>query len=258
MNLFEGVLLGVLQGITEWLPISSSGQSILFLINLFNITPGEAFSISAMLHLGSLFAVVIYFRDRLVGIVKDDKLLLRFLILASFATALVGIPAYLILRDLFSSFSGEAVTMFIGALLIVTGFVLKQGRDASRAGYNSSDALYAGGAQGISVLPGVSRSGVTIAALLFRGVEQETALFLSFLLAIPAIIGLVVLEGLRNSAVIFSPSVLAGVVSSFFVSLASMHYLLALARKIDFSGFVIFIGSLALFVPILFYVIGSL
>jgi undecaprenyl-diphosphatase len=251
MNVFEGIFLGILQGITEWLPISSSGQSMLFLINLFHMPPDEAFSISVTLHLGSLFAVIFYFRARLKRIILNDKKLLGFLIVASIASALVGMPVYFGLRNLFSAVSGEAITMFIGVMLIATGIVVKNTNGKTRQDYNTGDAVFTGGAQGVAVLPGISRSGTTIAALLFRGVEQETALPLSFLLAIPAILGLVVLDFVESGFTTLTGPLLAGIATSFIVSLATMHYFLSLARKVDFSGFVIFIGGVTFFVPLI-------
>jgi undecaprenyl-diphosphatase len=251
MNVLDGIFLGLLQGITEWLPISSSGQSMLFLINLFDIAPEEAFSISVSLHFGSLLAVVYYFREKLKGVFLNDRNLLKFLILASAASAILGLPLYVGLRNLFSSVSGEAVTMFIGAMLIITGIVLKNIDGATRPDFTTKDALFSGGAQGVAVLPGISRSGLTMAALLLRGIEQETALILSFLLAIPAIIGLVLLDMMESGFTVYSLPLFAGIATSFFVSLGTMHYLLALAKKVDFSGFVIAIGSLAFFLPLI-------
>lgn len=249
MNVLEGMFLGALQGITEWLPISSSGQSMLFLINLFHIAPEQAFSIAIMLHLGSLFAVVFYFREKLRNMFLEDRKLLSFLIVGSLASGVVGLPVYVELRNIFSSVSGEAVTMLIGVMLIVTGMVLKNTKKATRQDFNTNDALIVGGAQGIAVLPGISRSGTTLAALLLRGVEQETALSLSFLLAIPAILGLVVIE---SSSAVLSVPVLVGVATSFVVSLGVMHYFLAFAERMDFSNFCIAVGALAFFAPLLF------
>jgi undecaprenyl-diphosphatase len=250
MNVFEGIFLGFLQGITEWLPISSSGQSMLFLINLFNIPPEEAFSISIMLHLGSLIAVLFYFREKVKNLFTSDKRLLLFLLLASVSSTVVGLPLYLGLRDLFTSISGEAVTMIIGVMLILTGIILRNTEKEGRDGYNRFDAIITGGAQGVAVLPGISRSGTTIAALLIRGVEQETALSLSFLLAIPAIMGLAILDTMETGLATITLPLLAGIITSFLVSLATMHYFLILAKKVDFSGFVIVVGSLTFFIPL--------
>jgi len=251
MNVAQGLLLGALQGVAEWLPISSSGQSMLLLINLLHTAPEEAFSISLLLHLGSLFAVVYYLRARLLSALSGERELLVFLLLASLFTGLVGLPILFLLRDLVSSAGGEAVTMFIGVMLIATGLVLRSTGAKCRAGYTRLDAVYAGAAQGFSILPGISRSGTTIAALLLRGVEQETALVLSFLLAIPAILGALTLELLGSGYALLNLPTFAGMCSSFFVSLASMHYLLSLARKTDFSLFAIVIGSIAFFLPLL-------
>jgi undecaprenyl-diphosphatase len=251
MNLFEGILLGILQGLTEWLPISSSGQSMLFLINLLHISPEEAFSISIMLHIGSLLAVIYYFRRKITDAFSNEKSLLNFVVFASITSGVFGYPLYTGMRSMFSSISGEAVTMFIGVTLIITGIVLKNTNGDVRMDFNNKDAVFTGGAQGFAVLPGISRSGTTIAALLFRGVEQETALSLSFILAIPAIIGIIIFDARESGLTIFTLPLISGIITSFFVSLLTMHYLIALARKVDFSGFVIAMGSLAFFAPLL-------
>ncbi len=253
MNLAQGILLGLLQGVTEWLPISSSGQSMLILITLLQVTPAEAFSISVSLHLGSLFAVLFYFRKMLFGLL-GDRALLRFLVVASAASALLGLPVYLGLRDIFSSASGEAATMFIGLMLIFTGLMLRKALGTHRKEYNLGDALLTGGAQGVAILPGVSRSGTTITALLLRGVEQETALSLSFIMAIPAILGFFVIDFANTGLSTLSAPLLAGVATSFIVSLGTMHYLMSLSKRVDFSGFAIVIGSIAFFIPLAFIV----
>lgn len=251
MNLFEGVLFGILQGITEWLPISSSGQSMLFLINLFHLSPDEAFRVSAMLHMGSLLAVVFYFREKLIGTLRGDKRLLMFLIAASAASGVIGLPLFLLLRDAFSAASGESATMFIGLMLIITGLVLRRSRSAFRKDYSTKEALIAGGSQGMAILPGISRSGTTIAALLLLGIEQETALSLSFLMAIPAILGLLTIELIKGGLTGLTGPIGVGIIMSFLVSLISMHYLISLAENIDFSGFAIVIGGIAFILPLL-------
>jgi undecaprenyl-diphosphatase len=252
MNFFEGILLGIIQGITEWLPISSSGQSMLFLINLLHMDPDQAFSTSVLLHLGSLLAVVYYFRTKLRRIFFEEKNLLTFILTASLASAIIGLPLYYGLSKIFTSLSGELVTMFIGAMLIITGFVLRRTGGEGRAEISSKDAILAGGAQGIAVLPGISRSGTTLSALLLNGIDQETALSLSFILAIPAILGLAALDFLESGPTSITLPLIAGIATSFFVSLATMHYFLALAKKVDFSVFAIAVGSLAFFVPLIF------
>ncbi len=252
MNVAEGVLLGVIQGVTEWLPISSSGQSMIFLINLLNVPPDEAFSISAALHIGSLFAVLYYFRRKLRGLLSEDRELLGFLVQASFVSGAVGIVAYKGLRSLFSSASGEGITMFIGVMLIITGLIIRNTGSRVRTVFNRGDAVFSGAAQGIAVLPGISRSGTTIAALLLRGVEQEVALTLSFIMAIPAIFGLVLVEwGQIGFQKLLTPPLIAGIATAFIVSIAAMHYIMNFSRRIDFSSFAIFMGVVAFFFPLL-------
>ncbi len=258
MNIFEGLILGAIQGITEWLPISSSGQSMLILINILNISPEQALSISLSLHLGSLFAVIVYFRKKLKGILLEDRRLREFIIYASITSAAVGLPIYLFLRTLFSHVTGERVTMFIGVMLIVTGLTLRKRGSSIRSDFNNNDALLTGAAQGFAVLPGISRSGATIAVLLLKGIEQETALMLSFLLAIPAVLGLALFEFSGLFVAANTLPVLFGIFSSFIVSLGAMHYLIKISKKTDFSVFVIAIGAIALFVPVTLQIFESL
>ena len=248
MNIIEGLFLGVLQGITEWLPISSSGQSMLVLINILKIPPDEAFSISIALHLGSLFAVLYYFRGELLGISKNRELLIS-LIIATIISGIVGLPLYFGVKRFVSGISGEAVTMLIGLMLIITGLILRSRKPITKKELNPINAAITGAAQGAAVLPGISRSGTTIAALLLQEIEQETALRFSFLLAIPAILGLFFFESM-NSGIVFHPPVMAGIVSSFIMSLATMHYFIKIAKDVDFSKFVIIVGVIAFTLPL--------
>jgi undecaprenyl-diphosphatase len=258
MNIVEGLILGALQGIIEWLPISSSGQTMILLINFFNIPPEEAFSISVMLHLGSLLALIFYFRGRFRSLLSKDRSYLGFLVIATLMSGFVGFPVFIFFRDSLSAVSGEAVTMFIGVMLIFTGLILMNQGKESRYYLFKGDAIVTGAAQGLAVLPGISRSGTTIAAMLLKGVNQELALTLSFLLAAPAILGLVIIESVESGFSVITPPILAGIGSSFVVSLATMHYFLALAKKVDFSKFVIAVGVIAFFVPLIFMIIESL
>ena len=249
MNILDAFILGMIQGIAEWLPVSSSGQGMLVMVNFFGIDALPALGLSFFLHIGSLFAVLFYFRKEIWGMASNKGWpYLRFLFVASAASAVSGGLSYLVLRSMFSS-SGEGINILIGISLILTGTFLKSqkisGEKTIRDG-RAFDMLLIGAVQGIAIIPGISRSGTTIAVLLFRKFRPEESLKISFLMAVPAITGanlLVLVEGETGS---FSPEILlVGVVSSFLFSMLGIKFLLRVSKKLDFSNFCIFIGVIA-------------
>ncbi|MFH1222563.1 MAG: undecaprenyl-diphosphate phosphatase [Candidatus Micrarchaeota archaeon] len=194
VSILEAVFLGIVQGITEWLPISSSAHLALAQYYL-GIKADVAFDI--VLHLGTLVAVVAYYRKELLqlakGVLQRDAKQLRFaglVLLAAVPTAIIGLA----FKDFFESMFSDPV--LIAGALGLTGFFLIT---ASRAnGKEKVDAKFAaaiGIAQGIAVAPGISRSGATIGTALLLGVEKEEAAKFSFLIAIIPILGAAALEG---------------------------------------------------------------
>lgn len=264
MNLIEGLLIGILQGIAEWLPISSSGQGMLVLIQVLGLNPEKAFSIAILLHLGSLLAVVYYFRNKLKEVLsgmtkpsqgtEESRIIGTFLIVTTVFTGVIGVPLFMMMSKTFSKVSGDMATAGIGALLIFTGLMLKKGGFGTRkiADLTIKDMTVVGLAQGFAILPGVSRSGITIATLLMMKFDNSTSLTLSFLMAIPALIGGIILS--TNASLIFSLPILVGIAASFIVSLASVDYLLKISKHLDFSKFCIFIGTIAFLFPLVNFI----
>jgi len=264
MEVAEGIILGVLQGLTEWLPISSSGQGMLVLMQFMDFEPESAFSFALLLHLGSLFAILIYFRKEISQMVRASRSSGRdrdhgrkitlFLAIATAATGITGVPLYLMVSKSFSMLSGDIVIGMVGVLLVGTGLMLRkrQGGNRKIEDLSRKDSLLVGLVQGLAVLPGISRSGVTIGALLVMGVDGETSLKLSFLLAAPAIAGAMLLGGGFS----FGPPALAGILTSFVVSLFVMGYLIQYSRRTNFSSFCVFIGAIAVVASLAPYVLG--
>ncbi|AHF80170.1 undecaprenyl-diphosphate phosphatase [Thermococcus paralvinellae] len=260
MNYTEAIIMGILQGFTEWLPISSSGQVMLALINFFGISPEKAHSYALLLHFGTLFAVLFKFRYEL-GKILMNLITLRwgeeetFLFYSTLFTAVVGFPLYKAFKTAVASLNVESVNGIVGFALILTGIVLARSRENPKDEFEQIvtkkrkgevtivEAIIAGIAQGVAILPGISRSGMTIGALLLLGVEQKKAVKLSFLMAVPAIFGALFLE-LRavNEPITVS---LAAVLSAFIVSLLTLEGMLKLAEKLNFSKFCILFGSIA-------------
>ncbi len=255
MDLAQAVLLGILQGITEWLPISSSAQGMLAMVNLLGIAPEAALSIIFYLHAGSLLAVLVYFhRDikRMVlsaasGSYSADRKTLSFLLHSTLATAAVGVPLYFATEEGLAR--TEHINLIIGLALIFTALVLRLSPDPGTRVVESAtlrDMLIAGIAQGIAVVPGISRSGITVAALLMLRFRSDEALRLSFLMAVPAIAGANVLSLTTGAGAADAEVVLTGVAAAFLASLVGIKSLLGIARKLRFEYFCAFFGGVAL------------
>ena len=211
MDFYHAVTLGIVQGLTEFLPISSSGHLVLFQSLLGLEEPELLFDIAV--HVGTLVAVCLfYFRDikkmvRTVfsksvwsnngGLSKQIKetpeiRLFFLIIIGTVPTVCLGLAFRPIADTLFSSIR------IVGFMLVITGLALWLTRRTQETGRRTGeltprDALYIGVVQGLAILPGISRSGSTIAIGLLRGIDRKTAARYSFLLSIPAIIGALVL-----------------------------------------------------------------
>jgi len=194
MNLGVAVLLGVLQGLTEFLPVSSSGHLALaqMLVPGFS-QPGVVFD--AMLHVGTAAAVVWYERGEIRRwmTTPGGRRLLGLLILGTIATAVVAFPVKNIAEAAFVR------PLWIGVALVATGFVVGltrwlPGGTKDEQGTTWRQAALIGLAQGLAVFPGLSRSGMTIASALGAGLDRGWAPRFSFLLGVPAIAGVTVLE----------------------------------------------------------------
>ncbi len=213
MSLAQALFLGFIQGITEFLPVSSSGHLVIFQ-NIFGLKEPNLF-FDVALHFGTLLAVLIVlkkevfsllkgllsfsvhiFKGRKNELVKQDKAMARLaglIIVGLVPTALLGFFFRSIIEVLFNSLLG------VGCMLLITGIILWTTRMTGEGHKDTGnlsilDAILIGFVQGLSIAPGISRSGSTIAFGLFRKVKKSAAVSFSFLLSIPAILGAMVLE----------------------------------------------------------------
>jgi len=261
--MLEYIVLGIIQGIAEWLPVSSEGLIVLAKTHFFPSAGGfnETIEIALFLHLGTVLAAVIYFRRDILTLLKalpqlarntareEDRKLLSFLIVSTILSGALGLTLLKTLAHLFedNATPAAAINILVGACLLITGTLeLRAGQKGTRTDRDLKpvDGIILGIAQGFAALPGLSRSGLTVSALLLRQFEKTVALRLSFLMSI-----LIVLAGnviLNADKGVISPASLTGLLLSFAFGLATIHALLIMARKINFGWFVIVFGILTL------------
>ena len=207
MNLLNAIILGIIQGFTEFLPISSSGHLVIF--QKFLQTSKEAdFIFDTALHFGTIISVIIFFMPKIAELIKSffklikltfkgrliqalrepDIKLLLLIIVASLPTAIIGLLLGSIVQKLFVSVKITGIMLIItGIILWLTKYVKNNNTNVEK--FTLKKALLIGTAQGLAVIPGISRSGSTISTGLFLGIKSETCAEFSFLLSIPAILG---------------------------------------------------------------------
>lgn len=253
MKYLYAVILGIVQGLTEFLPVSSSGHLLLFK-HLFGMDAdmfGLSFDIA--LHLATLVAVCIVFRKRILSLLrKPFQPYTYMLVIATIPAAIVG----LLFDDYIESISESGG--FLGIAFLLTAAVLlvaqKCGkREKHSADITWKDALIIGAAQGVAVIPGLSRSGSTLAAGLLTGLKKHTALDFAFMMSIPVILGSAVV-GVKD--VIEAPVppdflvVLIGMVTAGLSGYAAIRFMLDFFRKhslLWFSGYAAAAGLFVLF-----------
>ncbi len=249
MNFLEPALLGIVQGIAEWLPVSSEGISSIIMMSLFGKTLSEAVFLSIWLHTGTLLAAIVYFRRDLVGIVKNLTKyrpgknrgyngLTTFLVVSTALTGIIGAP--LLFFGLEKINSLDFAMALIGFFLIVTG-ILQKIRGGGTRKLDARDSVLAGVVQAFSVLPGLSRSGLTTSALLFMKYDAREALRLSFLMSVPAVLAAEIGLGLLGKVSLDLYGLVA-IFFSFVFGLATIKVLMKFAEKINFGWFCIFLG----------------
>jgi undecaprenyl-diphosphatase len=249
------VFLGLIQGFTEWLPISSSGHLVI-VQSLLGISVPAAFDIVIMF--GTIVALILYFRHTLfllvTGILSGDRTALRyclFIVIAGAGTVLIGFPGKNFFKGLFSQ------PFIVSCLLIVTGiflFIVSYVKPPANE-MTSGRSFIIGLAQGIAVAPGISRSGSTIGAALLFGINAEDAAVFSFMIGMPAMTVAAVLTFLEEPAtnVPIIPLAVA-TISAFFAGYASIGFLMRVLREKRFAIFAYYcIGAGLLFAALTYH-----
>lgn len=229
------ILLGIIQGLTEFLPVSSSGHLVI-MQNILGITENNL-AISIILHLGTTLALIIFFFKDILLVLRSIKLI-TLIATVTLITGIIGVSGKDFFEGLFSS------PRAVGLALVCTGIILlstKKFMDGKRSNLNFKDALILGITQGVAVIPGISRSGITISTLLFRKIDRETAFRFSFLVSIPAILGATLLEAreIDFALNLNLGNFIAGFIFSLFSGLFSLLVLkfVLLRAKLHFFGY---------------------
>lgn len=250
MSKIEAFILGIIQGLTEFLPISSTGHLYLGR-NLFGLQEAGLL-LDTMLHFGTLVAILYFYREEFMKIIKNPfhKLSLL-LIIGTIPAVVVGLA----FKDYFEEISKTGVT--IGWEFLITGAFLWFA-DSIRKGakrmddINWKDALFIGSFQAAAIFPAISRSGLTIAAGLFRGLDRETAAYFSFLLSTPAIAGAVALQTVEVAQVgredIGLTSLMIAILASCIFGYIAVKWMINYLKKHSLKSFAIYVWALGLLV----------
>lgn len=266
MSILQAILLGIIQGLTEFLPISSSAHLVLapYLLG-WKLPESEVFVFDVLVQMGTLVAVIIYFwrdlwtviREFVQGLVRrkpfesEGARLGWFLILATIPAGLAGLLVKDAVEAAFGSPAVTAVFLLVtAALLTAAEWIGKRSRSAQH--FNWVDALVMGLFQALSIFPGVSRSGATISGGMMRSLDRPTAARFSFLMSVPVMLaaGLMASLDLGSSGIgaKFLPQVIAGVVTAGVVGYLSIHWLLRFLTHRPLYVFAIYAAILGLIV----------
>jgi undecaprenyl-diphosphatase len=240
LTVFQAAVLGAVQGLTEFIPISSSGHLVI-VPALFDWPKQQGVAFEVLLHTASLLALLIYFSGDLLDLARgighrdrDSVRLGILLLIGSVPAGLAGLLLSDFFEDQYEDAAGAALQLLITAVILVAAEQALRYHERKRAGrgiplrtikdMNAVDAGAVGVGQAVAIIPGISRSGATIAAALSLGITREDAARYSFLLAIPALIGATILEVPKLGD---SEITLRAAIAGFALSLVSSYAAIA-------------------------------
>ena len=271
-NSLLAVILGLIQGCLEWIPVSSEAFLMIYLISVVKLDPSTALAISLLLHFSTMLTVLLFFKkefkealNTLINILNRDKennirgkSVFKLLWTSLLGSAISGGAIFIlyinllaIVEESFLEFAGLVILALIGIAMIFTGLIMRKSFKGFKSleDLNYMDGLLGGLIQGLAVIPGISRSGVTLTFFLYRKLKKEDAVVCSFLIYVPAVIlstSYYLLSGdiiniIRDVNVLFLS---IAFISSFVISLLTIKSFVYIAEKLSFSKFLIFFGLL--------------
>jgi undecaprenyl-diphosphatase len=277
IQLLYSIIIGIIQGVSEWLPISSKTQIIVSSTYLLKLTFQEAYAFGLFMEVGTLAAAIIYFRKDMLKLVqvlagsKDEtkRKLFSYILIVTVITGLIGVPLYLIAESITGIALGIPM-LILGLILIGDAALIRYSRRRKEKGIaprklenlTVKDSLLVGIAQGISALPGVSRSGITTSTMLLLNVEPDEAFRLSFTAGIFASAGAFVLTlvASRHSvaasiAGIGLTGLLIAIITSTVISLFLIDFLIKVAGKQKITYLTAALGVIAIASGLLYLIL---
>ena len=245
MTFIDSVILGIVQGITEFLPISSSAHLVIIPLFLKRAYQGLTFDVA--LHLGTLSALLIYFHKDWYMLIKNallknepsDRRFLLYIGLASMPAVIAGLLFETVAETTFRKPLIISMALIIGSIaLFASDKKSKLNKTIRDIGIKES--LLIGIAQALAIIPGISRSGITIAAGLFSDLKRESAARFSFLLATPIILGAGILRISKTSAIEFNSIFFVGFLSAFVAGIITIDLLLKYLKKANLNVFILY------------------
>lgn len=256
MNKIEAIILGIIQGLTEFLPVSSSGHLELAKHLLGNNSvPEEGMMFTVVVHFATALATMVIYRHEVIHIIKglfqfkkneEFQFSLRILI-SMIPAALVGL---LFEDEIENLFTGNV--LLVGAMLLVTGFLLFFANNAKPGNREVSrkDAIIIGLAQAIAILPGISRSGATISTSVLLKVDRERAARFSFLMVVPLIFGKIlkdIMDGALSAGTPDSMNLLLAFGAAFITGLWACNWMIDIVKKFNLNFFALYCFAIGIF-----------
>tara|TARA_B100000427_G_scaffold328646_1_gene342288 strand:+ start:570 stop:1334 length:765 start_codon:yes stop_codon:yes gene_type:complete len=234
MSLIDAVIIGLVQGVTEFLPISSSGHLVIFQHLLKINLPGNLVEVAA--HFGTLCSIILIYWKEIIKLIidfKSDKTqkYILLLIVATLPSIIFVLFAKSFILEMFESIKSVSIALIItGLVLLLSSFTKKRDQKI-----NFSKGLLIGIAQAFAIIPGISRSGMTISTALYFGVSSKEAAKFSFLLAIPAILGAIIITAI-DSQYEFDNAIMLPIILTSVVSFISGYFALKILIRLLEAG----------------------
>lgn len=279
LQAFYSIIIGIVQGISEWLPISSKTQVLLASQSLLHLNFQQAYTFGLFMEIGTVLAAIIYFRRDIWALIKVvilrsspmDRKLFKYVLVTIIFTGIIGTPLYIV-ADSITGISVGIPMAVIGIVLLGDAVLIRYSRKKRAQGVNTrkfdsmslKDYIIIGVVQGIAALPGVSRSGITTSAMFLMNFEADEAFRLSFLTGIfasAAAFALTLIKSYANVTAALAFIGLSGlgiaIVAATIVSLFLIDFLIKVASKSKIVYLIAALGLIALASGIAYMMLGS-
>lgn len=251
MTIIEAITLGIIQGLTEFLPISSSGHLVLSQVILGIQIPGNDFEV--LLHIGTLCSILVVFNNDIKNILftlssKETQKFILMIFVGTIPAVIIGLGFKDVIERLFDDIIVVGFALVFTGITLIGSFYFKSGNKKNTI----IKAFLIGVAQAIAIIPGISRSGITISFALFLGLDTRQAAKFSFLLAIPVIsgAGILMATDLRDGFSIDIYAAASGLITSFLVGMVALKWLLSWLEGGKFHYFGIYCFLIGIFIVI--------